>query len=457
MHSIRKKILISILICSIFGLIISFALINLNVNKSFNNYMEDMQNKRDKRIIEYFSQVYKRDGNWTEESGEELIHEAYMNNYCLSLMNTDKKIVWMMNPDRIKQKGHMMNMMQNKNKGIYTSKTYKIKTGEKIVGYVAIGQYSSILLSEEDERFINSLNNSILISILFTIVITIIISLYISKQISNPIKKVSDISVALSKGHYGIGVESKSNIIEIKNLQDSINELKEKLEKQDSLRKRLVSDISHEIRTPLNILQNNLEAMIDGIFPIDEESLIGLNEEVIRFGKLLDNLNILKEIEGEDISLSMDKVSLKDILEGVIKDFSIIAKDKDISFEKDINEDKNYYICGDENALKQVFINIISNSIKFTENGGDIKVVLKEFRNNIETIIEDNGQGIKKEDLPFIFERLYRGDKSRHEIDGSGIGLTIVKRILNIHSAYIDVESELDKGTTVRIKFKKYK
>ncbi|CDI48930.1 sensory transduction histidine kinase [Clostridium tetani 12124569] len=161
MHSIRKKILISILICSIFGLIISFALINLNVNKSFNNYMEDMQNKRDKRIIEYFSQVYKRDGNWTEESGEELIHEAYMNNYCLSLMNTDKKIVWMMNPDRIKQKGHMMNMMQNKNKGIYTSKTYKIKTGEKIVGYVAIGQYSSILLSEEDERFINSLNNSI--------------------------------------------------------------------------------------------------------------------------------------------------------------------------------------------------------------------------------------------------------------------------------------------------------
>ena len=147
---------------------------------------------------------------------------------------------------------------------------------------------------------------------MFTISITITISLYISKQISNPIKKVSDISVALSKGNYGIGVENKSNILEIKNLQDSINELKEKLEKQDSLRKRLVSDISHEIRTPLNILQNNLEAMVDGIFPIDEENLIGLNEEVIRFGKLLDNLNILKELEGEDINLSMNKVSLKE-------------------------------------------------------------------------------------------------------------------------------------------------
>ncbi|MCR1971333.1 sensor histidine kinase [Clostridium cochlearium] len=456
MNSIRKKILISILICSIFGLGVSFILINLNVNNSFNDYMEDMQNKRDKRIIEYFSQVYKRDGSWTEESGEELIHEAYMNNYCLSLMNTDKKIIWMMSPDTIRQKGHMMDMMQNKNKGIYTSKTYEIKVEEKIVGYVAIGQYSSILLSKEDEKFINSLNNSVLISILFTIIITVIISLYISKQISNPIKKVSDISVALSKGNYDIGIESKSNILEIKKLEDSISELKEKLQNQDSLRKRLVSDISHEIRTPLNILQNNLEAMIDGIFPLDEENLVGLNEEVIRFGKLLDNLNILKEIEGEDINLSMHKVSLKNILEGVIKDFSIILKEKHIQLEKHIDKDKNYYINGDENALKQVLINIISNSVKFIKSNGIIKVILKENKNNIEIIIEDNGEGIKREDLPFIFERLYRGDKSRHEIDGSGIGLTIVKRILNIHSAYIDIESELGKGTIVQIKFKKY-
>ncbi|MBV1821038.1 sensor histidine kinase [Clostridium cochlearium] len=456
MNSIRKKILISILICSIFGLGVSFILINLNVNNSFNDYMEEMQNKRDKRIIEYFSQVYKRDGSWTEESGEELIHEAYMNSYCLSLMNIDKKIIWMMNPDTIRQKGHMMDMMQNKNKGIYTSKTYEIKVEEKIVGYVAIGQYSSILLSKEDEKFINSLNNSVLISILFTIIITVIISLYISKQISNPIKKVSDISVALSKGNYDIGIESKSNILEIKKLEDSISELKEKLQKQDSLRKRLVSDISHEIRTPLNILQNNLEAMIDGIFPLDEENLVGLNEEVIRFGKLLDNLNILKEIEGEDINLSMHKVSLKNILEGVIKDFSIILKEKHIQLEKHIDKDKNYYINGDENALKQVLINIISNSVKFIKSNGIIKVILKENKNNIEIIIEDNGEGIKREDLPFIFERLYRGDKSRHEIDGSGIGLTIVKRILNIHSAYIDIESELGKGTIVQIKFKKY-
>ncbi|MBE6064026.1 sensor histidine kinase [Clostridium cochlearium] len=456
MNSIRKKILISILICSIFGLGVSFILINLNVNNSFNDYMEEMQNKRDKRIIEYFSQVYKRDGSWTEESGEELIHEAYMNSYCLSLMNIDKKIIWMMNPDTIRQKDHMMDMMQNKNKGIYTSKTYEIKVEEKIVGYVAIGQYSSILLSKEDEKFINSLNNSVLISILFTIIITVIISLYISKQISNPIKKVSDISVALSKGNYDIGIESKSNILEIKKLEDSISELKEKLQKQDSLRKRLVSDISHEIRTPLNILQNNLEAMIDGIFPLDEENLVGLNEEVIRFGKLLDNLNILKEIEGEDINLSMHKVSLKNILEGVIKDFSIILKEKHIQLEKHIDKDKNYYINGDENALKQVLINIISNSVKFIKSNGIIKVILKENKNNIEIIIEDNGEGIKREDLPFIFERLYRGDKSRHEIDGSGIGLTIVKRILNIHSAYIDIESELGKGTIVQIKFKKY-
>lgn len=454
MQSIRKKILIFILFSALSSLILSALLVNVTINNTFKDYMADVQEKRDSRIAQYFQQIYKRDGKWKENSGEELMHEAYMSNYCITLMDKNKSVIWSMDPDEIKARMHMENMM-GKNKGVYTTKTYDIKNEDKVVGYVSIGQYCSLLLSEEDVRFKSQINNSILISLIFTIVITIIISLYLSKEFSSPIKKVADVSMELSKGNYDVNYNGDSNIVELRNLENSINDLREKLKKQDTLRKRLVSDISHEIRTPLNVLQNNLEAMVDGIFPINNENLNSLNDEVIRFGKLLDNLNILKGFEEEKLAVNMEKISLNKLIASVINDFLVTVKDKGLKIHFNTDKKKDYYILGDENKLKQVFINLLSNSIKFTEEGGSIWVNIKENREQFIVEVIDNGIGIKKEDLPFIFERLYRGDKSRHEREGSGIGLTIVKKILILHSASINVESELEKGTKVTIVFKR--
>ena len=454
MQSIRKKILMFILFSSLSALILSALFVNLTINSTFKKYMADTQEKRDNRIVQYFEQIYKNDGKWKSNSGEELMHEAYMSNYCLTLMDKDKSVIWSMDPNEIRAKMYMKNMM-GRNKGVYTAKTYDIKNGDSVVGYVSLGQYCSLLLSEEDINFKSQINKSILASVIFTIIITIIISLYLSKEFSSPIKKVADLSMELSKGNYDVNYNGHSNIVELRNLENSINDLREKLKKQDTLRKRLVSDISHEIRTPLNVLQNNLEAMIDGVFPITDEGLASLNDEVIRFGKLLDNLNVLKKFEEESVTMSMEKVSLNKVIYSVVNDFLITIKDKGLEIYYDKENYKDYYILGDENKLKQVFINLLSNSIKFTEKGGSIWVNIKENREQFIVEVIDNGIGIKKEDLPFIFERLYRGDKSRHEREGGGIGLTIVKKILTLHSASINAESQWGKGTKVTIVFKK--
>ena len=219
------------------------------------------------------------------------------------------------------------------------------------------------------------------------------------------------------------------------------------------LRKRLVADISHEVRTPLNILQNNLEAMIDGIFPVDNDRLTYLNEEVIRFGKLIDNLNALKEIEGEEIALSMEEISLRDILSSVVKEFELIAENKNINMNLECSDSKKCNILGDSDKIKQVIINLLSNAVKFTEEQGEINITLKETDEKVILEIKDSGIGISEEDLPYIFERLYRGDKSRHEIEGTGIGLTIVRNILNLHKATIEVESKEGKGSVVNVNF----
>ncbi|WP_341877935.1 HAMP domain-containing sensor histidine kinase [Defluviitalea saccharophila] len=452
MHTIRRRLNILFALCSITAVLLTMLFVNITINNKFNEYMLNIQNKREERIVTYFQEIYKREGKWNKDSGVELIHEAYMGNYCLTLLDAHKEFVWGMNPGDIRYKTHLNNMLETEG-GVYRSKTFEIAVDGNIVGYVDIGQYSPILLSEEDMNFKLSINKSIIISGIVTLIIIISISFYFSGQFSAPIREVSSMSVNLSNGNFNIKSNVKSDIKELEDLRRSTNILAEKLKYQDMLRKRLVSDISHEIRTPLNVLQNNLEAMIDGILPISKERLNHLNEEVVRFGKLLNNLELLKQFESESIQFNFEILSLDELIMSIYNDFRMEAENKNITFECVIQPNQDYKVAGDRDQLKQVFINLIANALKFTGPDGNVVIDLHREHHYIILEIEDTGIGIKKEDLPFVFERFYRGDKSRHQTLGSGIGLTIVKNILEFHSASIDVESQEGLGTKFQLKF----
>lgn len=454
MQTIRKELSILLLMSTLTAILLTAFFVNLTVNNKFNEYMVESQNKRYQRIVNYFEEVYKRDRDWTKDSGIEITHEAYMSNFCITLMDRDKKVIWGMAPNDIKHKMHL-DTMYTSNQGVYTTKTYSIYSKGNIVGYLNIGQYSSVLLTEEDLNFKVSINKSLMLSSIVTFIIFISISLYIGKKFSTPIKEVAEMSVNLSKGQFYTRSQIRTNIEELENLRNSINTLAEKLSNQDMLRKRLVSDISHEIRTPLNVLQNNLEAMIDGIFPVTTEALESLNDEVIRFAKLLDHLNVLKEFEEESTALNFQPILLEDFLSKVCKDFEVAAAEKNINLIYSKDEKTSAYILGNKDHLRQVFINLLSNAIKFTMKGGRVEVKLYSNFTNVLIEIIDSGIGISKEDLPYIFERMYRGDKSRQMIEGKGIGLTIVKKILQQHSAVIDVKSKKGKGTAIKISFKR--
>ena len=448
MQSIRRRLSLLFVVCSIIAILFIILFVNLTINNKFNKYMKDIQDKRYERIVDYMKEIYKKDGKWSEESGKELAHEAYMGNYCITLYDKNKAIVWGMDPKDIK----FNSMMMEKN-GVYTTNKFEIVVDDKVVGYVDIGQYSSVLLTEEDINFKSSINKSIVLSGIPAIILIIGISMYFSKQFTSPIKEVIDRSVNLSNGEFEGTSNMKTNIKELEELKSSIDVLAQKLSNQDKLRKQLISDISHEIRTPLNVLQNNLEAMIDGVFPVTDERLSYLNEEVIRFGKLLNNLDTLKEFESESIRYNFEIINLEELLDDICKDYYMISKRKNIQLNYFVESKDGFIISGDLDKLKQVFINLISNAIKFTKEKGNIYIRLYSENNKSIVEIKDDGVGINKEDLPFIFERLYRGDKSRHKTEGNGIGLTVVKNILQMHSAKIEVESEVGEGTTFRIYF----
>lgn len=452
MQTISRRLSILLVLSAVGAILLVTIFVNMTVSNKFNEYMIDIQNKRYERIVSYFEEAYKRQGEWTSETGIELMHEAYMGNYCLTLLDRSKQAVWGMDPEDLRSQIHIGEMSVH-DTGVYTTKTFGIKVDGKVVGYVDIGQYSSVLLSEEDLTFKSSINKSIIASGVLTLIIIISLSLYLSKQFSTPIREVAKMSVRLSQGNFDTVSTVKSKIEELEDLRNSVNILAGKLKYQDTLRKRLVSDITHEIRTPLNVLQNNLEAMIDGVTPVTKEGLNYLNEEVIRFGKLINDLNLLKAFESESIKLNYEIIFLDQLISEICKDFFMAAENKNITIEYDILEGGNYQIIADKDKMKQVIINILSNALKFTESNGKILIKLYKENKNIIVEVVDNGIGIHQEDLPFIFERLYRGDKSRNQIEGNGIGLTIVKNILELHNAMIEVDSKAGAGTTVKILF----
>jgi len=454
MITINNKIKNIFIGVSIVIMILVLLFVNLTVNNNFREYLKNNQSKRNERIVDYLQKIYKEEKTWKSDSGIEMMHEAYMSNFCLTLYDKNKNIIWGMNPKDLKNESYREAMLSHVQNGNYISERYELKYNDEIIGYIHVGHYSTILMSQEDIKFQIDINKSIIASAVIAIILSIILSKFISKEFTEPIKKVADISVKLSNGNLDAQCLIDTDIKELGELKNSINRLGENLKYQDVLRKRLVSDISHELRTPLNVLQNNLEAMIDGIFPITSERLESLNDEVIRFAGLLNNLKVLKNFEEDSKKLNFKVISLKRLIYTIYEDFKLYSKEKNVilNFESFIEEED--YILGDESSLRQVFINILSNAIKFSKEKGKVEIILRKSKETLIVEISDDGIGIQEEDLPFIFERFYRGDKSREETEGSGIGLTITKSILNLHSADIEVKSKESIGTTVMVNFK---
>ena len=299
------------------------------------------------------------------------------------------------------------------------------------------------------DLFIKDIRNMIIGISLLMIIVVISISIFISQKISKPIIVVSKMTDFLKRGGYDQTLEYESSIVEIDNLVNSINDLSKELYNMEKLRKRLTSDISHELRTPLTSIQTHLEAMIDGIWEPTEERLISVNEEVIRISHLVDELKNLAKYDSDKNKLNISEVDLEQLIKNIIYNNESFALEKNIKIEYNLEKIKAHI---DKEKISQVIVNLISNAIRYTncncERLGKIIIRLYKEENLIKISVKDNGIGIPKKSLDYIFERFYRVDKSRcRNTGGTGIGLTICKSIIDLHNGNIEVKSEVNKGS----------
>jgi two-component system, OmpR family, sensor histidine kinase BaeS len=237
----------------------------------------------------------------------------------------------------------------------------------------------------------------------------------------------------------------KTNINEINQLTEAINNLGDSLQQQETLRKRLTADMAHELRTPLATLQSHMEAMLDGIWELDSQRLKVCYDEIMRVNRMVKDLEKLAKYESEKLNLDKTKFDLVDLVQQIVLNFEPEFVNKGV---RNIFSGENEMVEADRDKISQVIINLIENSLKFTPAGGWVEISIDGDNESVEVSIKDSGIGIPEEDLPYIFERFYRADRSRHRISGgSGIGLAIVRAIIEAHHGTVEVKSEVGKGT----------
>jgi len=226
----------------------------------------------------------------------------------------------------------------------------------------------------------------------------------------------------------------------------SVNQTLERLESLFTSQQRFLADVSHELRTPLTVIKGNVD-LIRKFKEADEDLLNSIDQEAGRLNRLVSGLLMLAQAESGKLPLNFGRVELDLLLTEVFTEMRVLAGSKVKVHLNDIDE---ALVHGDRDRLKQVIVNLVANAIQYTPQGGEVFLSLKRIGDQVRLIIRDTGPGIPSEDLPYIFERFYRAEKSRtrSKASGFGLGLSITKWIVEQHGGQIKVESQEGEGTT---------
>jgi len=296
-------------------------------------------------------------------------------------------------------------------------------------------------------KIVRGMYNYIGVAFLIIIISTILVLYYLSKKFTKPLIAMSIAADELANGEFSHRIDVIS-YDEIGVLANSLNNMAEQLQRLEQARREFIANVSHELRTPLTTILANTKGIIDGVIREKEtEDYLKVNiEETKRLSLLVNELIELSTLEKGNIKLDKQRTDISQLIESILKQMELKAREKNLKLDFNIQERIEGDI--DKNRIKQVIINLIDNAIKYSPEGGEIAVSLKEKNGILYIEISDSGCGIPRDHLPMIFERFYKVGKDK----GVGIGLSLSKGIVQVHGGQIQVESEEGKGAKFIIK-----
>ena len=301
----------------------------------------------------------------------------------------------------------------------------------------------------------------ITLSVLVSVFISYFVAAFFSRYLSRPLAKISKNISKLANGDYS-GIEVKKPYSQIGILESSLDYLSGELreaekerEELEQVRRDFFANVSHELRTPITVLRGYTETLIDGVIE-EEEQVHELYKRILSecqgMERLVEDLFILSKMQNPDFEIDKEPVSLIQVFRDVIRSGKMVGKEKNMAFSIEAPTEDPCLVLGDYGRLRQLFMIIVDNAVKFSHDNGKIDIRIRRQQEKFEVARRDYGVGIKKEKQAFIFEKFYTS-KMRQNEKGTGLGLMIAKQIVLRHQGEIRVESEEKKGTCFYITF----
>lgn len=327
----------------------------------------------------------------------------------------------------------------------------------------------AIKLDTENYAFINTsmdpidgtidiLKTQLIYVTIIVLILSFIISYFISRHVSEPIVQINQTAKGLAKGKFDISFSSKEDILELNELANTLNYAKEEIEKTDELRQDLMANVSHDLKTPLTMIKAYAEMSRDLHAKNKTKQKEDMNiiiSEVDRLTLLVNDILELSKMQSNINELQKEEFDLIDLTKEIIHRYKVLQETENYKFILNHNE-KEIIITADKKKIEQVIYNLINNAINYTGEDNKITINIRNNQDNILVEIKDTGKGIKKEDLPYIWDRYYKNQKKhKRNLVGTGLGLSIVKNILQLHSYDYGVTSQKNKGTCFYFKIPK--
>ena len=325
-----------------------------------------------------------------------------------------------------------------------------IVVNDQAVGSVRVWVYGSDqLLRAADQEFRDKSYQAMILAAILAILLASVIGFFFARSLVRPIKRVTDTAAALAEGDLSARTNMQGED-EISQLGQTFDVMANAVERDRNLERRLTTDVAHELRTPLMAIQATVEAMVDGVLPVDEERLATVDSEVMRLSRLVGSLLKLSRLENRSNPNKQEVVDVGEVVSGIIATHEAYVNESGLKLM--YRADPDVLVLGDPDLIRQATANLISNAVRYTDEGGRIYVRVKRGETMASIAVRDTGIGLTPEEARMVFQRFWRADSGRdRESGGLGVGLTVVKEIVDRHNGWVQVEGRPGEGACFTI------
>jgi len=321
-----------------------------------------------------------------------------------------------------------------------------IQSEGQTVGFLLAIPPGGMQLQPQEQTFLDQVNRALFLAGALAGGLSILLGLGLSRGLTAPLSRLTIAAHRIAGGDLSQRVPETGSA-EIAALGRAFNQMAADLEKAEELRHNMVADVAHELRTPLSVLQGNLRAILDGVYPLEQAEIAALYDETRLLSRLVDDLHELAQAEAGQLRLDLRPTDLVEAIQTTAANFTVVAEAKGVRLTTDL-ADELPPVLADPDRLAQILRNLLSNALRHTPEGGQVTISAMSSGSAARIVVTDTGEGIPPQDLPCVFDRFWRADRSRaRETGGSGLGLAIARHLVQAHGGQIGVESEAGQGS----------